>query len=129
MKSYNILSTYLNYKECVSTHSDIFVKHDIGLFSSEINLDGENKIVNINNGILMPVLSYASLSGDDFTLKMSNSGFRLWLRDDTVARKVLDTNITEEWFFQLSTIHDFGSLRYSDIEFLKDIFNNLCTGE
>lgn len=124
-----MLSKYLENNGCVSTHSDIIVKPDIGLFSSEITLDGENKILNINNGILMPILSYASLSGADFSLKMSESGLRFWLRDDTVARKMLDTNITEEWFFQLSTIHDFGSLRYSDIEFVKDVFKNLCTGE
>lgn len=124
-----MLSKYLENNECVSTHSDIYVKPDVGLFSSEITLDGENKIININSGILMPTLSYASLSGDDFSLKISKSGLKFWLRDDTVARLILDTNITEEWFFQLSTIHDFGSLRYSDIEFVKDVFNNLCTGE
>ncbi|UYE98796.1 hypothetical protein XbC2_367 [Xanthomonas phage XbC2] len=124
-----MLSKYLENNECVSTHSDISVNPDVGLFSYEITLNGENKILNINNGILMPILSHAALSGDDFSLKMSESGLRFWLRDDTVARKIFDTNITEEWFFQLSTIHDFGSLRYSDIEFVIDVFKNLCTGE
>lgn len=123
------LSKYLESSECVSTHSDISVKPDVGLFSSEITINGENKIININNGILIPRLSYATLTGDDFLLKMSKSGLKFWLRDDTIERMKLDSNITEEWFFQLCTLHDFGSLRYSDIEFLKDVFNNLCVGE
>jgi len=124
-----MLSEYLDNNECVSTHSFITEYPETGLFSSEITLDGEYKIVNVNTGSVIPRLSYASLSGDDYTIKITKNGLKFWLRDDTVERMKLDANITEEWFFQLCTLHDFGSLRYSDIEFLKDVFNTLCTGE
>lgn len=123
-----ILSKYLENYECVSTHSILSEHHNTGLFSSQIVLNDEVKIININDGSLLPQFAFATVSSDDFTLKLSNNLLKLWLRDDTRCIK-LDQNITEEWFFQLSTLHDFASLQYSDIEFVKDVFKNLCTGE
>jgi hypothetical protein len=124
-----ILSKYLENNECVSSHSFITNYPETGIFSSEITLDDEYKIINVNTGSVLPRLSYASLSGNDYTIKITKNSLKFWFSNDTVERIKLDVTITEEWFFQLCTLHDFGSLRYSDIEFLRDVFNKLCTGE
>ncbi len=123
------LSKYLENSECVSTHSKLSNFDQLGLYDFEICLDGEDKTLTINTGEISKTGSYVFLSGDDFSIKISKTGLRFWLRDDTVEKLNLDKEITEEWFFQLCTLYDFASLRYSDIEFSIDVFNNLCTGE
>lgn len=67
---------------------------------------------------------FVSLSTEDFSL--SYTGNKLTL--SAVGRNIdLDDipagDISEEWFFQLSTVRNFGALSYEDIELVKAIYN------
>lgn len=77
----------------------------------------------ICSGDAVKSYKFVSLSTDDFSL--SYNGNKLTL--SSVGRNIElddlpDGEISEEWFFQLSTIRNFGALSYEDIELVKTIF-------
>lgn len=69
---------------------------------------------------------YVTLIADGYTLKFDGNELVLTC---LIAGETLDTidnpNITEEWFFQQSTIKNFGSLQYEEIEFVKEIYSRI----
>lgn len=79
-----------------------------------------NNVVVISNKNFDP---YVTLIADGYTLKFDGNALSLTC---LIAGETLDSidepNITEEWFFQLSTIKDFGALEYIEIEFVKEVF-------
>lgn len=66
---------------------------------------------------------YVRLISDEYTLKYDGRELNLSsLIADESLDNIDDPNITEEWFFQLSTIKDFGALEYIEIEFVKEVY-------
>lgn len=43
-------------------------------------------------------------------------------------KQEIDINITEEWFFQQSTVRDFSSLELSDIQFIVEVHKRIMEG-
>lgn len=86
----------------------------------DIITDTSNNILVISNKNFDP---YVTLIADGYALKYDGTELKLTC---LIAGKSLDDiddpNITEEWFFQLSTIKDFGALEYIEIEFVKEVY-------
>lgn len=90
----------------------------------DISTGTAENVVLLSNEKFYSMKPYVTLVTDDFTLRYDGSSLTLTnvLGDDNYD-KLDDPNISEEWFFQLSTIKNYGTLQYEEIEFVKELYN------
>jgi hypothetical protein len=72
---------------------------------------------------------FLTYSTEDFCLTFNGKSLTVSALDYTVDYDSIPENVSEEWFFQLSTTRNFGSLLYEDIELVKTLFYRRYAGE
>ena len=122
-----MIEEYLKKSEYVSEYFD----KDERTSSSDYHfrMFDENRMLSIANGRNIISMKYVSLCANDFILHYAEKSLTYTSNDPKMRESIfIYRNITEEWFFQLSTINDFKSLRFEDIQFVLDLYNT-CLGD
>ena len=105
---------------------------DEGMKSSvlwyDISTETNENVVIMSNLDIHNKNSYVTLITDEFTLRYDGKGLTLTsIVSDNVYDALDDPNISEEWFFQMSTVKNYGTLQYEEIQFVKELFNRRYT--
>ena len=122
-----MIEEYLKKSEYVSEYFD----KDERTSSSDYHfrMFDENRMLSIANGRNIISMKYVSLCANYFILHYAEKSLTYTSNDPKMRESIfIYRNITEEWFFQLSTINDFKSLRFEDIQFVLDLYNT-CLGD
>lgn len=94
----------------------------------DISTETAENIVIMSQFEMHNKLSYVTLITDEFTLRYDGKSLTLTcIVSDNVYDALEDPNISEEWFFQMSTVKDYGNLQYEEIQFVKELFNRRYT--
>lgn len=99
----------------------VLFEQDTTYWYDIINYNKDNFSVVIRKKHFEP---YVILITDSYTLKYSTNELTLTcIISGQYFDRLDEPNITEEWFFQLSTVKNFGGLEYIEIEFVREVYN------